>query len=121
MGKPTGLYRQEYNNMAVFDFVQVAVTSNGTASSTLYSATLGAAANSPIITTGLDMIIRVVASGALTIRLGALATITNAGATDIYLPANTPYIVDMGHQNNAISLYSIAAATIVTVNQVSKN
>lgn len=107
--------------MAVQSFIAVAPASNGTAPNTIYSATLGSAANSTVITTGLDMIIRIVGSQALAVRFGTAANLTSAGATDIYLPANTPYIIDMGHLNSAISLYSFAAANIVTVNQVSKN
>jgi hypothetical protein len=107
--------------MAVFDFIQVAPAGNGTAANTIYAATLGSTANSGVITTGFDMIIRVVCSQASTIRFGPSASLTAATATDIYLPANVPYIVDMGHQNNAISIYSTAANNIVTVNQVVKN
>lgn len=106
--------------MAVFSFVQVAPPGNG-GSNTLYASTLGAAGNSPIILTGKDMIIRIVASGAITVRFGQNATLGNSAATDIYLPANTVWIVDMGHQNDSISIFSVAAATIVTVNQVVKN
>jgi hypothetical protein len=108
--------------MAVFEFIQVAPASNGS-NNTIYAATLGAAGNSTVITTGKDMIIRVVGSGALTIRFGTADNLASspATATDIYLPANLPYVVDMGHQNSAISLYSVAANTIVTVNQIVKN
>lgn len=106
--------------MAVLDFVQVAPSGNG-GSNTIYAATLGAAGASGTIATGNDMIVRIVASGAITVRFGTTVNMTPAIATDIYLPANTPYIVDMGHQNNAISIFSVTAATIITVNQVSKN
>lgn len=106
--------------MAVLDFIQVAPAGNG-GNNTLYAATLGAGANSGVITTGLDMIIRIAASGAICVRFGPSASLTAATATDIYVPANTPYVVDMGHINNAISIYAIAASTVVTVNQVVKN
>lgn len=106
--------------MAVLDFVQVAPSGNG-GNNTIYAATLGAAGTSGTITTGSDMIIRIAASGDITVRFGTTTNLTPATATDIYVPAKTPYIIDMGHTNNAISIFSIAAATVITVNQVSKN
>jgi hypothetical protein len=108
--------------MAVQAFVQVAPVGNGT-NNVIYGATLGASANSPVINTGNDMIIRIVASNAITVRFGTAANLASnpAGATDIYVPANLPWVVDMGHQNNAISIFSISATTIVTVSQVVKN
>lgn len=108
--------------MAVFDFIPVAPAGNG-GTNTIYAATLAATTASTVITTGPDMIIRVVASGAITIRFGTATNLASspATATDIYIPANTVQLFDMGHQNNAISLFSIGANTIITVNQVVKN
>lgn len=108
--------------MAVPTFIQVAPTGNGS-NNTIYAATLAASANSGVINTGNDMIIRIVGSGNLTVRFGTATNLASnaATATDILVPANTEYIVDMGHQNNAISIFSIAASNVITVNQVSKN
>lgn len=107
--------------MAVLQFIRVAPAAIGTAAAPIYAATLGASANSPVITTGFDMIIRIVASGPINIRFGNASTLTNAGATDILLPANVIEIWDMGHQNNGLSIWSQNASTQVTVSQVSKN
>lgn len=107
--------------MAVLQFYPVASASVGTAAAPLYSNTLGAAGNSVNITTGFDMLIRIVASGPIAIRFGASATLTNAGTGDIYIPANIPDIWDMGHLNNAINIYSFNASTVVNVTQVQKN
>ncbi len=107
--------------MAVQIFYPVIPASLGTASNTIYSATLGAAANSGVINTGPDMIIRVAASGPITIRFGAAATITAATASDMYIPSGVVQIFDMGHLNNAIWIFSVNAATSVTVSTISKN
>lgn len=108
--------------MAVFEFFPVAPAGNGT-SNTIYAATLGAAGTSTVITVGNDAIIRIAASGAFTVRFGTVTNLTASGpatATDMYFPAGA-YIYDVGHVNNAISIYSVAAATIVTVNIVARN
>jgi hypothetical protein len=107
--------------MAVMKFYPVAGASVGTSAGVLYAATLGASGTSGVITTGPDMLIRIVATGAITVRFGASATITAAGAGDMLIPANTIDIWDMGHLNNAITIFSIAATTTITVSQVVKN
>ena len=67
------------------------------------------------------MLFRIAVSLPVTIRFGTTTNLTTATATDIYIPANTPEIFDMGHINNAICIYAFNAATVVTVNLVSKN
>ena len=106
--------------MAVPSFVQVAPAGNG-GNNTLYAATLGAAATSGVQVAGNDMIVRVVASLPVTIRFGPSASLSASTATDIYVPGNSPELFDLGHINNAFSIYAFSAGTIVTVNQVSKN
>lgn len=106
--------------MAVFSFIPVAPTTAG--NNTLYAATLGSAANSTVITPGNDAIIRIASTGNLTIRFGksAALTTTPAGATDMLFPAGV-YIYDMGHNNDSISIYSLAASNVITVNLVPRN
>lgn len=108
--------------MAVLNFIKVAPTGNGS-NNTLYAATLAAGANSGVISLGADMIVRIVATGNITVRFGTATNLASnaATATDILVPANQELVIDLGHQNNAISIYSFAASTIVTVNQVVKN
>lgn len=108
--------------MAVLQFVPVAPQGNG-GSNTLYAATLGAAGTSSVITVGNDQIIRIACSGAITVRFGTVTNLTASGpatATDMYFPAGV-YIYDVGHNNNAISIYSVGASTVVTVNAVQRN
>jgi hypothetical protein len=108
--------------MAVFQFVPVASPQVGNATNNIYAATLGAAANSTVITVGNDAIIRIACSGAITVRFGTAASLTAnaAGATDMYFPAGV-YIYDVGHQNAAISIYSIGASNVITVSAVPRN
>ena len=69
------------------------------------------------------MIIRIVASQPISIRFGTTTNLSgnNAGASDIYIPGNYESIWDMGHINNAISIYSFNAGTYITVNTVVRN
>ena len=108
--------------MAVQTFFQVAPCGDG-ASNTLYAGTLAAGANSGVVPTGNDMLIRVIGSLPITIRFGTTTNLAAnaATATDIYIPANRAEIFDMGHYNNAIRIYAFQNGTVVTVNQVSKN
>jgi hypothetical protein len=108
--------------MAVAKFYQVAPSGNGS-TNTIYADTLAAGADSGVVTTGPDMLIRVIGSLPITIRFGTTANLAGnpATATDIFIPANTPEIFDMGHYNSAISIYTFQNGTVVTVNQVSKN
>lgn len=108
--------------MALLKFYPVAPAGNGS-TNVIYSGTLASGANSGVITTGADMLIRVTSTQPITIRFGTVANLaTNAAtATDILIPANIPDILDMGHQNTAISIYAFNDDTIVTVNQVVKN
>lgn len=106
--------------MAVPYFHQVAPQGNGS-NNTIYNGTLAASANSGVITTGNNMLIRVIASLPITIRFGTATNLSAATAADIYIPPNRPEIFDMGYINNAISIFALSAGTIVTVNQVSKN
>lgn len=105
--------------MARQSFIPVAVTTNG-GNTAIYSGTLGAAGTSGAVTTGYDMIIRIACSGAIAVRFGTTANLSTVTATDMYFPAGV-YVYDMGHLNNAIDIYAFAAATVVTVNEVSKN
>jgi hypothetical protein len=106
--------------MAVPSFIQVVPAGNG-GTNTLYAATLGANANSGVQVAGNDNIIRISASLPITVRFGPSATLSAATATDIYIPANSPEIFDLGHINNAFSIFAFQASTVVTVNVVSKN
>jgi len=106
--------------MAVPSFIQVVPAGNG-GNNTLYSATLGASATSGVQVAGNDMIIRVVGSLPITIRFGPSGSLAAATATDIYIPANSPETFDLGHINNAFSIFAFQASTVVTVNQVAKN
>lgn len=109
--------------MAVQLFNPVAPAATpGNVTNNLYNATLGAAANSTVITPGIDSLVRIACSGAITIRFGSATNLTSypAGATDMYFPAGV-YIYDMGHANTSLSIYSIAASTVVTVSYVVKN
>ena len=109
--------------MSVLLFNPVAPAATpGNVTNNIYNATLGAAANSTVITSGKDSLVRLAFSGAVTVRFGLAANLTTnpAGATDMYFPAGV-YIYDLGHQNDSLSIYSIAAATIVTVSCVVKN
>jgi len=105
--------------MAVMTFFPVIGAGNGNTNA-LYGATLGAAATSGVITTGYDMIIRVATTGTANIRFGTTANLTTATATDILLPGPGYWIFDMGHLNNAIVIYSVGAANVVSVVQVQK-
>jgi hypothetical protein len=107
--------------MAVALFNPVAPTGNGS-TNVIYAGTLGAA-GTPLVTVGNDNIIRIAASGAFTVRFGTTTNLTASGpatATDIYFPAGV-YIYDVGHNNNALSIYSFGASNIVTVNAVPRN
>jgi hypothetical protein len=104
--------------MAVLEYIPVIPASLGTSTNTIYTATLGAGGNSGKVTTGVDMIIRVACAAACNIRFGASATITAATATDMYLPAGV-HKFDMGHQNDAIWLFS-TPGSIVTVSTIQK-
>jgi hypothetical protein len=108
--------------MAVQLFTPVAPPQVGNATNNIYNATLGAGANSTVITVGNDAIIRVACSGAINIRFGTTASVTTnpAIATDMYFPAGV-YIYDVGHNNQAISIFSIAASTIITVSYVPRS
>jgi hypothetical protein len=106
--------------VAVAKFYQVIPAGNGS-TNTLYAATLGAAATSGVVTAGNDMLIRVIASLPITIRFGTVSNLSAATSTDIYIPPNRAEIFDVGHNNNAFSIYAFQAGTIVSVNVVSKN
>jgi hypothetical protein len=108
--------------MAVSVFVPVASNTTGTATNNIYNATLGASANSTVITVGNDAIIRIACSGAINVKFSTATNLTTnpAIATDMYFPAGV-YIYDVGHNNNAISIWSIAASTIITVSAVPRN
>jgi hypothetical protein len=106
--------------MAVQLFNPVMPAGNGTSTNNIYSATLGAAGNSTNVIPGIDAIIRIACSGAINIRFAPSAVLANATATDMYFPAGV-YILDMGHLNSALNIYSIAASTIVTVSYVPRN
>ena len=108
--------------MAVLKFYPVMSPSNGTVAGTIYAAQLGAAGNSANIPIGKDALIRIATQGgAVTVRFGASATLTNSGVTDILIPQNWAEIFDMGHQNDTINIYSIAANTYVSVSYVVRN
>lgn len=109
--------------MSVLLFNPVAPAATpGNVTNNIYNATLGAAANSTVITPGADALVRIACSGAITVRFGVSGNLTTnpAGATDMYFPSGV-YIYDMGHANPSLSIYSIAASTIVTVSYVVKN
>ena len=109
--------------MSVLLFNPVAPAATpGNVTNNIYNTTLGAAANSTVITPGTDALVRIACSGAITVRFGSSANLTTnpAGATDIYFPTGV-WIYDMGHANTSLSIYSIAASTIVTVTYVPRN
>lgn len=108
--------------MAVASFTPVAPAGNGS-NNTIYSATLGSAAESGLITLGNDMIVRIAVTGNAAIRFGTTTNLASnaATATDILLPGAQVMVVDLGHYNNAIRIYSLVASNIITVSQVSKN
>ena len=94
----------------------------GNLTNNLYNATLGAAANSTVITPGINALVRLACSNAVTVRFGSSANLTTnpGGATDMYFPAGVA-IFDMGNANTSLSIYSISASTIITVSYVVKN
>ena len=109
--------------MSVLLFNPVAPAATpGNVTNNIYNATLGAAANSTVITPGINSLVRIACSGAITVRFGSATNLTTnpAGATDMYFPAGV-YIYDLGNANTSLSIYSIAAATVVTVSYVVKN
>lgn len=105
--------------MATFKFYPVVPAGNG-GTNVIYAGTL-ASAGTQSVTTGNNMLIRIVGSQPLSVRFGSIGNSPVATATDIYIPGNTPEIFDMGQFNNVVSIYSFAAGNIVTVNQVVKN
>lgn len=71
------------------------------------------------IVLGNRVLFRIVSTQGVNVRFSADGS--TASASDMYLPANTPQIFDMGDQNNTISIYNSSASTAtVWVNAVSK-
>ena len=107
--------------MAVALLNPVAPAGNGTSTNNIYAATaLGAGANSANIVPGIDALVRIACSGAINVRFGPAASLTNATTSDMYFPAGV-YIYDLGHQNSALNIYSIAGSNVVTVSYVVRN
>jgi hypothetical protein len=105
--------------MALPIFYPVVPAGNGTSTNVISSGTITAAGNSPIITPGNDAIVQITCSAMFNIRFGPAATLTAATAADIQIPANILYIVDLGHINSALSLFSTAGGTY-SVNYVQR-
>jgi len=108
--------------MAVPSIIPVAPAGNGSAN-VLYAGTMGAA-GTQLVTVGNDQIIRIAHTSAITVRFGTTVNLTAsgpAGAGDMLFPGAGVEQYDVGHVNNAISIYSIAAANPVSVNIVVRN